>query len=84
MVSSVSVVVTSLVSTVLWLVVGIPLVLIVGIFFLIALKILRAGRANPAEAEEAKLIQDIYHGLRKMEERVEALETILLEKERAK
>ena len=33
-------------------------------------------------AEETKMIQDIYHGLSKMEERVEALETILIERQR--
>jgi phage shock protein B len=32
--------------------------------------------------QEAKMIQEIYHGLTKMEERVEALETLLLEKEK--
>ena len=35
-----------------------------------------------ANAEETKMIQDIYHGLSKMEERVETLETILLERRR--
>ena len=32
--------------------------------------------------EETQMIQDIYHGLSKMEERVEALETILIERQR--
>jgi phage shock protein B len=32
--------------------------------------------------EEAKMIQEIYHGLTQMEARVEALETLLLEKEK--
>jgi len=40
------------------------------------------GRAS--NVDEARLIQDIYHGLLKMEERVEALETLLLEREREK
>ena len=35
-----------------------------------------------ANAQEAKMIQDIYHGLSKMEERVETLETILMEHRR--
>lgn len=32
--------------------------------------------------EETKMIQDIYYGLSKMEERVEALETILIERKK--
>jgi len=35
-----------------------------------------------AQAEETRMIQDIYHGLTEMEERVEALETILIERQR--
>ncbi|MBT3388062.1 MAG: phage-shock protein [Desulfobacula sp.] len=35
-----------------------------------------------AQAEETRMIQDIYHGLSQMEERVEALETILIERQR--
>jgi len=34
------------------------------------------------QAEEAGMIQEIYRGLAKMEERIEVLETILLERER--
>ena len=32
-----------------------------------------------SQSEEAKVIQEIYHGLSRMEERIEALETILME-----
>jgi phage shock protein B len=67
----------------------IPIVAIMGFVFLAALKILRdILRPGPAatsardQAQEARLIQDIYHGLLKMEERVEALETLLLEREK--
>ncbi len=66
---------------------GIPLVAIVagiGGITLVILKIIRASSGGDRKlgAEEAKMIQDIYHGLLKMEERVESLETILLERER--
>jgi phage shock protein B len=67
------------------LVFGIPIVAIVGGIFLSALKILKgdSGRkAKTNDAEEARMIQDIYHGLTKMEQRVEALETLLLDKQR--
>ena len=63
----------------------IPIVAILAGTFLAAMRIWK-GDGGPAKktsnAEEARLIQDIYHGLLKMEERVEALETILLEREK--
>ena len=39
------------------------------------------GRGNAASAEETQLMQELYHGLSKMEQRVEALETLLLERD---
>ena len=63
----------------------IPILCIVGVIFLAALGILtgrNVQRRNVSTEEEARLIQDIYHGLLKMEERVEALETLLLERDR--
>ena len=61
------------------------MVLILGGTLLGALRIWKGegGKTRQTNnAEEARLIQDIYHGLLKMEERVEALETLLLERER--
>lgn len=40
--------------------------------------------ARRLQSEETRMIQDIYHGLLRMEERVETLETILMERERDK
>lgn len=64
----------------------IPLSAVLGCIFLGALWIIMRGGSRKADrsvqAEETRLIQDIYHGLIKMEERVEALETLLLERER--
>ena len=63
----------------------IPILAIVGVIFLAALGIVTSKRGpgrNASTEEEARLIQDIYHGLLKMEERVEALETLLLERDR--
>ncbi len=63
----------------------IPIIAIAGGIFLGALRIWKGdggSRRQTGNAEEARLIQDIYHGLLKMEERVEALETLLLERER--
>ena len=62
----------------------IPILALLGFFFLAALRILKGsgGRGATTDPNETKLIQDIYHGLLKMEERVEALETLLLDRER--
>ena len=51
---------------------------------LLAIKFFRGGQAGGDQAEEAKMIQEIYKSLSRMEERVEALETILLDHEKRK
>jgi len=63
----------------------IPLAAVVGGIFLAALKILKGDsrrKSNGADADEARMMQDIYHGLLKMEERVESLETLLMDRQR--
>lgn len=50
-----------------------------------AIKIIKGGispRSKKLEAEETKAIQEIYKGLSRMEERVESLENVLLDRER--
>ena len=37
--------------------------------------------AGLSDSEEARLMQDLHRGLSRMEQRIEALETIILEKE---
>jgi phage shock protein B len=65
---------------------GIVLALaIIGGTLLLAIKILKGGisrKDQHRQAEEARLIQEIYQGFARMEGRVEALETILLDRER--
>ncbi len=41
-----------------------------------------SGKDRQTHAEETKMIQDIFNGLSKMEERVETLETILIERQK--
>ncbi len=56
---------------------------VVGGIFLKALKIWKGispEQSQQLRAEETRLIQELYQGLSRMEERVEALETILLER----
>ena len=58
---------------------------IIGGTILMAIKILKGGISRKDQnnkAEEARLIQEIYQGFARMEERVEALETILLDQDR--
>ncbi len=48
---------------------------------LLAIKFFRGGQSAGDQTEETKMIQEIYTALSRMEERVEALETILLDQE---
>jgi phage shock protein B len=38
-----------------------------------------SAKSRKAQAEEARLIQELYQGLQEMEKRVESLETILMD-----
>ena len=58
---------------------------IIGSTILMAIKILKGGLSRSgkrSETEEARTIQEIYQGLSRMEHRVEALETIILDREK--
>ncbi len=61
-------------------------ILLIATLGLIIIGIIRAAKTGglskkdkQTHAQETQMIQDIYHGLSKMEERVETLETILIE-----
>lgn len=62
------------------------LVLVLGMIcgtLLLAMKLKHGGFAassRKAQGEEARMVQEIYQGLARMEARVEALETILMER----
>ena len=56
---------------------------IIGSTILMAIKMIKGGwsrKSKQFQAGEAKMIQEIYQGLSRMEERVEALETIILDR----
>ena len=58
---------------------------IIGSTILMAIKILKGGlsrKGQKVQTQEARMIQEIYKGLSGMEERVEALETIILDRTR--
>ena len=67
---------------------GIVLALaVVGSTILMAIKIIKGGvgrKQQAQEAEEARMIQEMYQQLSRMEARVEALETILLDRQKGK
>ncbi|HDP34366.1 MAG TPA: hypothetical protein ENN29_04560 [Candidatus Hydrogenedentes bacterium] len=44
-------------------------------------KLVGAGTTRSASVEEARMLQEIHRGLTRMEERVEALETLLFDKD---
>lgn len=57
-----------------------------GLILIGIIRSLRTGglskKEREAYAEETRMIQDIFNGLSRMEERVEALETILIERQK--
>jgi len=55
---------------------------VIGGTIVISIKLLRGGTSRKDQAEDSKIIQEIYQGLARMEQRVEALETILLDREK--
>lgn len=60
------------------------LAVVCGIFVMVV-KMMRGGLApggGTDQSEETRMIQEIYQGLSRMEERVDALETILMERQK--
>ncbi len=58
---------------------------VIGGTILMGIKIIKGGfsrQGQQSQAQEARMIQEIYQGLSRMEERMEALETIILEQTR--
>ena len=55
---------------------------VIGGTIIISIKLLKGGATRKDHAEDSKIIQEIYQGLSRMEKRVEALETILLDREK--
>jgi phage shock protein B len=73
----------------LGLVLGVVLIFVTFLFsaVVIFVKLLKGGASKNMQknnADESRMIQEIYQGLARMEERVESLETILMERERAR
>ncbi|HIB91902.1 TPA: phage-shock protein [Candidatus Poribacteria bacterium] len=57
----------------------------IGITFGMIVKVFKSGSSSGAPAgdeNETRIIQEIYHGLTKMEDRIETLETLLVDGER--
>lgn len=56
---------------------------LLGTFLLVAIKMIQGGRKQKRAnlADEVRMIQEIYQGMHKMEQRVESLETILFDRD---
>jgi len=61
--------------------IGIGTLVALGVLLIIGIKVWRGPKSSSgmANADEARMIQDIYHGMARMEQRVETLETLLLD-----
>ncbi len=60
---------------------------VVGSTILMAIRIIKGGvtrKQRTQEAEEARMIQEMFQHLSRMETRIEALETILLDRRKGK
>ena len=57
--------------------------ILTGLFIISNLlgKVLGTRAGGRLSAEESQLMQEIFYGLKKMEERIESLETILIERD---
>ena len=55
---------------------------VIGGTIVLSIRLLKGGASRKDQAEDSKIVQEIYKGLSRMEERVEALETILLDREK--
>jgi phage shock protein B len=55
---------------------------IIGGTILLSIKLLKGKTSRKDQADDSRIVQEIYQGLSLMEERVEALETILLDREK--
>ena len=58
---------------------------IIGSTILMGIQLIKGGvsrKERQSQTDEAKMIQEIHQGLARMEERVDALETIILDHER--
>ena len=58
-------------------------ILVVVVVVVLVRRLLSDSTKATTQEEEAQLIQDLFHGLQRLEERVEALETLLLDRERS-
>lgn len=65
------------VSLLAWIVFLLPILLVI----LLAKSLSQGGSGRQFEAEEVKLVQDLHRQIQHMEQRIEALETIMFDRE---
>lgn len=75
----------ALLVVVIVLVIGLAVIAALAFTGAVTIRIARGGkRADSKNAEEARLMQEIYVGLEKLNDRVESLETIVLDERERK
>jgi phage shock protein B len=62
------------------LVIAVPFMALFAVVLLILAVIRRGNKAQHVSVEETRMIQEMFQGLTRMESRIDALETILLDK----
>ena len=62
------------------LVIAIPFLFIFGVVCLIVFAVRRGSKQQNISTEETRMLQEMFMGLKRMEDRVDALETILMDK----
>ena len=57
-----------------------------GLMLYLIIKALKGGTQKTArvDADETRMIQEVYHGLQRMEKRIESLETIIIDRDGTK
>ncbi|HBF33977.1 TPA: hypothetical protein DDW35_05390 [Candidatus Sumerlaeota bacterium] len=59
---------------------AIPFLFLFGLAFLVLFVLRKLNQPQNISAEETRMIQEMFMGLKRMEDRVDSLETILLDK----
>lgn len=67
--------------------VAVMILMTIGIMVYLIIKASKSGggrSGSRSDEEETRMIQEIYHGLTKMQQRIETLETLVLDDDRSK
>lgn len=69
---------------IVFLVIALPVLCVTALLFALIFRGGGSRKRATSEGEEARCLQEMYQGLNRLEQRIESLETILIERERTK